>query len=532
MTERGPAAGTVLQRGSVLGDRYLIRSTLGEGGMGHVFEVEHMALGRRFALKVLKLERWSEELLSRFQREARSLGQIDSAHVAQVTDFGIDPAVGPFYVMELVKGETVADRIDRQREATGAGVVDLGEAVAIAGEVAAALTAIHGAGIVHRDIKPSNIGLPDSGPVRVKLLDFGLAASIDDSFLQRITRSQQVLGSLPYMAPEQFHGARPSPAMDLYALGVLLFEMLTGRLPYAGPSTAALIHTILTSPVPSLAASGTAALPPALVSLTARLLDKEPGRRPDSAASVQGLLAAIASAQPEAGAIPPTRVMQVAPPQELAVGTAGSAPQTPGRIDDRLAGKTAPSGQARRPGSDPHPTAPSPPIAFGTLQPATARLTDSRRRRTSLVLVVGLILGALSALAIAILLDTFAPHGAPAPGTTAEIPSDATAATASAPGEPAAPATNPGGGPPPPPVPDPGSTTGPGAAATTLTTAPPETSGSGTQTPRPDRLGGVRSRPRRDPRRGEAPVASRPSTPSAPPEPPAWQGEIIDEPDL
>ncbi|MCZ7683173.1 MAG: serine/threonine protein kinase [Sandaracinaceae bacterium] len=233
-----------LEPGRTVAGRYLVRRVLGQGGMGQVLEVEHVALGRAFALKVLRLERWNDELVRRFNREARALARVTTPRVAQVTDFGVDEDVGPFYVMELLEGETLEDRLEREAR------VPPRDALAICAELCEALAEVHAAGIVHRDLKPSNVGLPRSGPVGVKLLDFGLAASMDDAFLSKITQSQQILGSLPYMAPEQFNSAEPAPAMDVYAVGVVLYESLVGRLPFFAPSTAAMIHQILSTPPP------------------------------------------------------------------------------------------------------------------------------------------------------------------------------------------------------------------------------------------------------------------------------------------
>ncbi|HBQ11871.1 MAG TPA: serine/threonine protein kinase, partial [Myxococcales bacterium] len=117
---------------------------IGQGGMGEVLEVEHVGLGRRFALKVLRLERWSDELVRRFNREARALARVTTPRVAQVTDFGVDESCGPYYVMELLDGETLEDRLERE------GVVSPQEALTICAELCDALSEVHAAGIVHR----------------------------------------------------------------------------------------------------------------------------------------------------------------------------------------------------------------------------------------------------------------------------------------------------------------------------------------------------------------------------------------------
>ncbi|MCB9612506.1 MAG: serine/threonine protein kinase [Sandaracinus sp.] len=288
--------------GTVIGDRYRVVRELGGGGMGTVYEVEHVDLGRPFALKVLRLGARNDELEQRFRREARALAMVRSPRVAQVTDFGIDPVVGTWYVMELVAGESLEDRLVRD------GALPPAEALPILAEVAEAIADVHDASLVHRDLKPSNIGLPSRGPLRAQLLDFGLAASIDDAFLTRITQSQQVLGSLPYIAPESFSGTRPSVAADLWSLGIVIYETLSGRLPFDAPSTAALMHAILTAPAPRLDG-----FPTELGALLRALLDKEPTKRPDSARVVaERLRAATRTSLPPTLAIEPmprTRAM-------------------------------------------------------------------------------------------------------------------------------------------------------------------------------------------------------------------------------
>lgn len=266
--------------GAVVGDRYRIIQEIGGGGMGFVFEAEHIALERRFALKVLRIGHWDEELVRRFEREARALGKISSPRVAQVSDFGVADGVGPYYVMELVPGLSLQQRLDQSALAPR-------DAVEMAIGLCDALVDVHSQGIVHRDLKPANIGIP-GGAIPVKLLDFGLAASIDDAFFTRITQSQQVLGSMPYISPEQFAGARPSVPQDIWAIGVVFYEMLTGSLPFEAPSTPALMHRILTAP-PALIGD----VPLALGRALDKLLHKDPEQRVKSAKEAADLLRGI-----------------------------------------------------------------------------------------------------------------------------------------------------------------------------------------------------------------------------------------------
>lgn len=286
---RSADAPPVLAIGTRVAGRYVVLRLLGQGGMGQVFEVEHDAIGRRFALKILNLNPCTDEVLRRFQREARALGKVTTPRVAQVSDFGVEPGVGPYYVMELLDGETLEDRLEREIR------LPVAQAVALAVELAEALHEVHAAGIVHRDLKPSNVGLCRAGAVRVKLLDFGLAAAADGAFLERITRSQEVVGSLPYMAPERFHNAPPSPAVDLYALGVVLYETLTGRLPYDGESAAGIIAAHLNAVPPRLAeAAPGLMIPPAVEAVVGRLLAKDPQDRFVSALAAARALGAAA----------------------------------------------------------------------------------------------------------------------------------------------------------------------------------------------------------------------------------------------
>jgi serine/threonine protein kinase len=298
--------------GRVIGERYRVVRELGGGGMGTVYEVEHVDLGRPFALKVLRLGTRNDELEQRFRREARALAMVRSPRVAQVTDFGIDPVVGTWYVMELVAGESLETRLQRETSLSPS------DALPILADVADAIADVHEAGLVHRDLKPSNVGLPSRGPLRAQLLDFGLAASVDDAFLTRITQSQQVLGSLPYIAPESFSGARPSPAADVWSLGIVIYETLAGRLPFDAPSTAALMHAILTAPVPRLEG-----FPPALATLLRTMMEKEPERRTIGAREVAERLRTASRAS-----LPPTMFASESamPPRTRAMSSAEWTP--------------------------------------------------------------------------------------------------------------------------------------------------------------------------------------------------------------
>jgi serine/threonine protein kinase len=387
---------TPLTPGATVGERYLVRRVLGTGGMGQVLEVEHLALGRPFALKVLRLEKWNDELVRRFHREARALAKITTPRVAQVTDFGVDAQVGPFYVMELLDGETLEDRIERDT------IVAPREALTICAELCEALAEVHAAGIVHRDLKPSNVGLPKSGPVGVKLLDFGLAAAMDDAFLSKITQSNQILGSLPYMAPEQFGTHEPGPPIDIYAVGVVLYETLAGRLPFIAPSTAALIHQILAMPPPPLPADLARFGP--LEGLLERFLAKEAGQRFATATAAAHALRDAAEvlfgAAKKQRVHPPTRSLEEStflPTLEARAIDASSVSQASFAANGQETGPLGESGMRIA-----HPVAAmahSPPSLLPQAAPAGPRMS------LAIALVVGFVLALVAAVSMVVVLE-------------------------------------------------------------------------------------------------------------------------------
>jgi len=271
----GVKVGVRVSPGTSFGGKYTVVRALGTGAMGQVFEVMHDQLGRRCALKLLTPATSSGKQEQRFVREARALARVESPRVARVADFGVEPGLGPYYVMEFVDGETLADRLEREEVMPWRAVVPL------ALDLCDALADVHDHGIVHRDVKPSNIALPRSGPVGLKLLDFGLAISLEDSVIGRVTTSRTIIGSMAYIAPEIILDEQPSPASDLYAAGVVMYEALTGHLPFTGKSAAECIRRCLSTPVPPFAAQ--LDVPAPLEAIVARLLDKDPAQRFESA---------------------------------------------------------------------------------------------------------------------------------------------------------------------------------------------------------------------------------------------------------
>ena len=209
--------------GKCLEDRYEVERLIGEGGMGSVYQVRHTTLDRRFALKALKHELANEDALAeRFLREARATAAIKHPGVVQITDFGKLKTGEPFFVMELLEGETLATRI-RAR-----GPMSPRNVVGIAKQICDALEATHAAGVIHRDLKPENVFLVGKTE-DIRIVDFGAAKVMGSS---KMTRPGVVFGTPYYMSPEQASGVEVDARADVYSLGVLMYEMITGSVPF------------------------------------------------------------------------------------------------------------------------------------------------------------------------------------------------------------------------------------------------------------------------------------------------------------
>lgn len=228
--------------GQVVGNDYILDELLGRGGMGVVFAARHRFIDQKYAVKILAPELLTERNWLRFQREAQSLARLNHESIVRIYNMGIDKESCPYYVMEFLKGETLADRLSRL------GPMPVDEALDCFGAIASALQAAHKQQIIHRDIKPSNIILvsePESRAGRYKLVDFGLARVLTDSSnrlislrserdRQSLTEIGEIFGSPYYMSPEQCRGEPLDQRTDIYSFGCSLYEALTGKVPLKG----------------------------------------------------------------------------------------------------------------------------------------------------------------------------------------------------------------------------------------------------------------------------------------------------------
>jgi len=216
--------------GTVVDERYEITTVIGEGGMGIVYAARHCALGKRFALKALRKDLATDrEIAARFMQEARTAASVSHPGLVEIIDFGKLPTGQPFFVMELLEGQSLAQLIRR------GGPIPAARALDIVRQIADSLGTAHDRSIVHRDLKPDNIHISAgaAGRDHVTIVDFGLAKVIGAN---RLTRAGMVFGTPHYMSPEQAQGDPTDHRADIYALGVVMYEMFTGRVPFEADS--------------------------------------------------------------------------------------------------------------------------------------------------------------------------------------------------------------------------------------------------------------------------------------------------------
>ncbi|HEX2507257.1 MAG TPA: serine/threonine-protein kinase [Miltoncostaeaceae bacterium] len=291
--------------------RYADPVLIGAGGMAVVYRATDVALGRPVAVKVLAAALAADDdHRRRFAREARAAARIRSPHVVAIYDVG-ERLGRPYIVMELVSGGTLAERRSR-------GPVALGEAIGWIEQAAAAIDAAHAQGVVHRDLTPSNLMLTPEGTLKV--VDFGIARVLEGDASTTITGTGMALGTAGYLSPEQARGERVGPASDVYSLGIVAFELVTGGRPCAGRSAPAEMAARLREPPPR-ASERRPGLPPEVDAVLARALSVSPAERQASAGRLARELAVAAASGASAAAAP----------TDAATGTAPIVPEVRGR---------------------------------------------------------------------------------------------------------------------------------------------------------------------------------------------------------
>jgi eukaryotic-like serine/threonine-protein kinase len=266
----------------VRGTRYRIGERIGAGGMGEVFAAEHVDLGRKVALKVLYAERSNDPaVVQRFKLEARSIAKLKHPNLVEVYDLGSTEDGRLFYAMERLEGETLRELLNRGA-ASSSKRLTAAECVRVGAALARGLAAAHAESVVHRDIKPENIFLTKSGGV--KLLDFGVAKTNNAELLEGVTRTEtragEIFGSPAYMAPEQARNHTVDGRTDIYALGAVLYECLTGTVLFDGASLVeTLTQQIVKAPVPPRERAPEAEIPLGLEAVVLRCLSKDPNGR-------------------------------------------------------------------------------------------------------------------------------------------------------------------------------------------------------------------------------------------------------------
>lgn len=387
--------------GQLLDERYRIVGSIARGGMGTVYEAEDLRLGRRVAVKVLLDDLANDtSCRERFRREAEAAARTTHANLVALYDLALD-ATPAYLVMELLEGVTLEATLARE------GRLPWRVATRIGAEISAALSCLHGAGIVHRDLKPSNVLVETSG--RTKLIDLGVAQLRTGRSYERLTHSGAIVGTPGYMAPEQLGGGAITERTDLWALGVLLYYVLSGQRPFAAADLSRLLFLIAhEAPTPLCAVAPET--PEPLEALVMSLLAKDPALRPVSAAVVQRTLSRLLDAR-----TPEVVTQDAASPArwDLSVGAAEF--------------HATPAPAATPPMHRPSSTLPSSPSSSPS-SPSSPSWTRSPRFPVAAMVLVGVLaLAALGVAGVALVLvaERAAAPLSPAPTTPAPAPAPA-----------------------------------------------------------------------------------------------------------
>ncbi len=276
-----------LTPGTVVGGKYRLEAPIGQGGMASVWRATHTALGSSVAVKLLEsFGAGRARMKRRFVREAKLAANLTHRNVVHILDYGMMEDGQPFMVMELLEGQSLAERF----ESEGPALTDL-EVLDIGAELLGGLAAVHDAGIVHRDVKPENVFLVrDADGVYPKLLDFGISRSLADGDEARMTNTGMVVGTPLYMSPEQARGLKDiDPLTDLWSVGIILYEALTGGVPFESENMGDILIKVATETVPPLQAERPD-LPEVLVNAVMRALEKDRSKRWQDARAMRDAL--------------------------------------------------------------------------------------------------------------------------------------------------------------------------------------------------------------------------------------------------
>lgn len=389
--------------GTILAGKYRIEARLGAGGMCEVYRARHVLIGKQVAVKVLKRELAADpKIAERFEQEARAASRVRHPNAIDVTDFGVAGDNMPFIVMELVEGMTLSELLRRE------GPMPVERAANILRQVCGALEVAHGVGVIHRDIKPDNILIAEyEGGDWVEVVDFGVAKIQEDvNRRAALTGANFIIGTPRYMSPEQCEERPVDARSDIYSLGVVLYEMLSGEAPFEGNSTRLLIAHSVEPPVPLR--QKIPDLPAEVENVVMSALEKEPDRRPHSAAELArefaiaaGLVQGMEVEQGRSGALP--RMM--APPISADAGLDEEATMVRGRAaarsDQTQSDETATVTSGPRPYNT-NPELPAPPVRPAHRRANSGVVREDRHGRRPLMI------GLAAALVITFLIAYFA----------------------------------------------------------------------------------------------------------------------------
>jgi serine/threonine-protein kinase len=395
--------------GREVAGRFRILAKLGEGGMGTVYRAEQMSLKRTVALKMLRPDVGGGALLlQRFNAEAHAVAKLSHPNTVNIYEFGQDTDGMLFIAMEFVEGRSLRAVIHAEAP------LPIRRALAIASQIAASIADAHSRSIVHRDLKPDNVMLQDRGKQKdvVRVLDFGIAKLRDDGRANNMTQAGDMLGTPQYMAPEQIRAEQIDGRTDVYALGCMIYEMVTGRLPFEAPTVMALLskHLMETPPPPSQRRPDLG-LPRVIDDLVMAAMAKDPAQRPPTMEQfgehIDGLLQSLPRDAPSAPISVPFMPAPAVPtpPAPSAYAPPSFAPSTPPPPGAALytptpppPGGYAPGAAAPTPGPPPsYPTPPPPQAAYDPRPPQPAAPTFQIQKapagsNRTILIVVGLLL--------------------------------------------------------------------------------------------------------------------------------------------